>query len=90
MHLSSANDEFVGMMDYITESFHDLLMGDSEAISNSDSSRGSHHPSRECFMADTLEGHVKSVHDGGLLPLLTSITRSREMQESCLTYGWTS
>jgi hypothetical protein len=78
------------MTDYITKSFHDLLVGDSEVISNSNSSRGSHHPSRECFMADTLEGHIKSVNDGGLLPLLTPITRSREMQESCLTYGWTS
>jgi hypothetical protein len=53
MHPSSADDEFVGMVDYIIESFHDLLAGDSEAVSDSDSSGGSHHPSRECFMADT-------------------------------------
>jgi hypothetical protein len=51
------------MTDYVLESFHDL-MGESEAISDSDSSGGSHHHSLECFMADTPEGHIKSVHDG--------------------------
>jgi hypothetical protein len=67
MHPSSTDDEFVGMMNYVAESFHDLLAGDFEAISNSDSSRGSHHPSRECFMAGSPEGHVKSVHNGATL-----------------------
>jgi hypothetical protein len=46
------DDEFVGMTDYIMESFHDLLAGDLEEVFDSDSSKGSHHPSRECFMAD--------------------------------------
>ena len=68
MHPSPANDEFVGMTEYVTESFHDLLVGDLESPSNSDSSRGSHHPSRECFMAGTPEGRVKSVHEGGATP----------------------
>jgi hypothetical protein len=62
------DNEFGGMMDYVTESFHNLLARDSEVISDSDSSRGSHHPSRECFMAGTPEEHVKSVHDGGYSP----------------------
>jgi hypothetical protein len=44
--------EFMGMMDYISESFHDLLAGESEAIFDSNYSGGRHHPSRECFMAD--------------------------------------
>jgi hypothetical protein len=44
--------EFVGMVDYLMELIHDLLASDSELISDSGSSRGSHHPSRECFMAD--------------------------------------
>ena len=65
MHPSPTNDEFMGMTDYVVESFHDLLVGDLETIYDSDSSRGSHHPSRECFMAETLEGHVESVHEGG-------------------------
>ena len=47
---SPTNDEFVGMTEYVMESFHDLLVGESESPSDSDSSRGSHHPSQECFM----------------------------------------
>jgi hypothetical protein len=50
MHPPPANDEFIEMADYVTESFYDLT-GDSEGISDSDSSRGSQHPSRECSMA---------------------------------------
>ena len=68
MCLPPTDDEFVGMADYVTESFHDLLVGDSESISDSDSSRGSHHPLRECFMAGTPEGRVKSIHEGGATP----------------------
>ena len=68
MHPSPTNDEFVEMTEYVVESFHDLLTGDSESLSDSDSSRGSHHPSRECFMVGTLEGHIESVHEGGVTP----------------------
>jgi hypothetical protein len=32
-----ADDEFMGMIDYVLESFHDLVVGESEVISNSDS-----------------------------------------------------
>ena len=42
---SPTNDEFMGMTEYVMESFHDLLAGESESPSDSDSSRGSHHPS---------------------------------------------
>ena len=31
--------------------------------SSSDSSRGSHHPSRECFKTSNLEGHIESIHE---------------------------
>jgi hypothetical protein len=72
------DDEFVGMTDYIMESFHDLLAGDLEEVSDFDSSKGSHHrPSRECFMADgphhekTPEGHIKSVHGREVTPPLS-------------------
>ena len=68
MHPSPMNDKFMGMTEYVMESFHDLLMGDSESISNSDSSRRSHHPSRECFMAGTPEGRVESIHEEGTTP----------------------
>jgi hypothetical protein len=65
MHPSSANNGFVGMTDYASESFYDLLTEDSEALSDSDSSKGSHHPLRKCFMADTPDGYVESIHEGG-------------------------
>ena len=45
MHPSPTNNEFVGMTEYIVESFHDILVEDLESLSNSDSVRGSHHPS---------------------------------------------
>ena len=63
------NDEFMGMIEYIMESFHDLLAGELESPSDSDSSRGSHHPSRECFMAGTPEGYIESIHEGGATPM---------------------
>ena len=56
------------MTEYIIESFHDLLVGESESPSSSDSSRGSHHPSHECFVAGIPKGHVKSIHEGEATP----------------------
>ena len=55
------DSEFVGVIEHDTESIHKLLTEELESSSSSDSSRGSHHPSRECFMAETSEGHVESV-----------------------------
>ena len=68
MHPSPMNDKFVGMTEYVVESFHDLLARESESPSDSDSSRGSHHPSQECFMSGTSEGYIKSIHEGGVTP----------------------
>ena len=62
------NDEFMGVIEHIMESFHDLLVEEPESPSGSDSSRGSHHPSRECFMTGTPERHVESVHEGEATP----------------------
>ena len=62
------NDEFVAMTEYVVESFHDLLIGESGSPSNSDSSRGSHHPSHECFMVGTPEGYVEGIHEGEATP----------------------
>jgi hypothetical protein len=68
------DSEFMGMTDYVMESFYDLLIGDSEEIFDSNSSRGSHHPSRECFRAEgthraeTPEGHIANVHEGEVTP----------------------
>ena len=58
---SPANNEFVGMIESVTESLHGLLAEGPGSNSSSDSGRGSHHPSRECFMVGTPEGHVESV-----------------------------
>ncbi|RLM84893.1 hypothetical protein C2845_PM04G09490 [Panicum miliaceum] len=62
------NGEFVGMADYILESFHDLLAGESEVISDSGSTGGSHHPSPECFMAGVPEGRVEDAHSMEIPP----------------------
>jgi len=59
--LSPSNNEFIGMIESVTESLQGLLAEGLGSDSGSNSSRGSHHPSRECFMAETSEGHVESV-----------------------------
>ena len=51
------------MADWVTESIHDLLEADFDTLLDSYSSRGSHHPSRECFMADVEDGHVSDYYD---------------------------
>ena len=58
---SPTNNEFVGMIESIIESLHSLLMEGPGSDSGSDSSRGSYHPSWECFMVETPEGHIESV-----------------------------
>jgi len=65
---SPVNNKFVGMTEYVTKSFHDLLARETESSSTSDSSRGSYHPSRECFMAGSPEGQVKSIHEEEATP----------------------
>ena len=61
MVLPLANNEFVGVIEHVMESLHNLLIEESGSSSSSDSSRGSHHRSRECFMTGTPEGHVESI-----------------------------
>ena len=60
------DSEFMGAIEHDMESLHKLLTKEPESSSSSDSSRGSHHPSRERFMAKTSEGHVESVSEGRL------------------------
>jgi hypothetical protein len=50
------------MTGYLSESFHDLLAGESEAISRLGSSGGSHHPSQKCSMVGVPKGRVKHAH----------------------------
>ena len=49
------------MIKSVMESLHGLLTEGAGSDSRSNSSRGSHHPSRECFMVGTLEEHVESI-----------------------------
>jgi len=65
---SPMNDEFMGMTEYVSKSFHDLLLGESESPSSSDFSRGSPHSSHEFFMAGSPEGQVKSIHEEEATP----------------------
>jgi hypothetical protein len=60
--------EFVGMADFFMEKIHDRPTSDLESIFGSASSKGSHHLLRECFMAETSEGHVASSSDSGETP----------------------
>ena len=55
-----ADSKFVGVIEHDMKSLHKLLTEEPESSSCSDSSRGSHHPSQECFMAETPKGRVES------------------------------
>ena len=55
------NSEFVWVIEHDPETLYGLLAKEPESSSSSDSSKGSHHPSRECFMMQTPEGDVQSV-----------------------------
>ena len=57
------------MIEQVMESLHGLLIEDLGLDSGSDSSKGSHHPSRECFMMGTPEGHVESIHEEEATPM---------------------
>jgi hypothetical protein len=65
--LRNADGEFVGMTDYVSESFHDLLVGESEVISDSFSSGGSHHPLRSVSWQESPKGVSKTPTQGKLL-----------------------
>ena len=65
---SPTNNEFVGVIEHVTESLHNLLTEGPGSSSGSDSSRGSHYPSHECFMTGTPEGHIKSIHEEEATP----------------------
>jgi len=72
-----ADSEFVGVIEHDMESLHKLLTEELELSSSSDSSVGSHHPSWECLMAGTSEGHVESVSEGEATPTANPDARTR-------------
>ena len=51
----------MGVVEHDPETLYGLLTEEPESSSSSESSKGSHHPSCECFMTQTPEGHVQSV-----------------------------
>ena len=81
---SPANNEFVGMIESITESLHGLLTEDPGSDSGSGSSRGSHHLSRDYFMTGTPDGHVKSASEKVVTPVgnLSDGTKGRMVASS--------
>ena len=64
-----ADSEFMGVIEHDMESLHKLLSEEPESSSSSDSSKGNHHPSWECFMAETSEGHIESISEGEATPI---------------------
>ena len=69
------DSEFVGVIEHDLETLYGLLTEDPESSSSSDSSNGSHHPSRECFMMQTPEGHVQNVSEEETTPTGNPDTR---------------
>ena len=51
----------MGVIEHDPETLYGLLAEELGSSSISNSSKGSHHPSRECFMAQTPEGQVEDV-----------------------------
>ena len=81
------NNEFVGMIKNIIESLHGILTEEPGSDSGSDSSRGSHHPSQECFMAGTPERHVESISAEEATPPGNLSDGTEGGQRPHLTYG---
>jgi len=81
---SPVNNEFMGMIESITESLHGLLMEDPGLDFGFGSSRGSHHLSRDCFMTGTLDGHVESASKKEVTPAgnLSDRTKGRMVAPS--------
>ena len=79
----------MGVIEHVMESFHDLLAEEPESPSGSNSSKGSHHPSRECFMMGTPEGHVESIHEEEATPM-TDIDDEVERDDGspCWSQSW--
>ena len=74
---SPTDIEFMGAIEHETETLYGLLNEEPGSFSSSDSSRGSHHPSRECFMTQTPEGHVESTSREEVNPTNNPDSRSR-------------
>lgn len=56
------SNELASMADHLVESIHSLLVDDLGEFSDFGSNHGSYHPSRECFMANSVD--LKITSDG--------------------------
>jgi hypothetical protein len=92
-----ADNEFIGMADYLMESIIDLLTLDSESIFDSGLSRGRYHPSRKCFTVDVADDALREetlmepsrvLVTGTRLLTLVPRRQARRTQGSCLICGW--
>ena len=84
------NDEFVEMTEYIAKSFHDLFVGDSESLSDTNSSRGAITPRENVLWLVPPRDASKASTREWLPHQMTSMTRSRKMQGPFLACGWNS
>ena len=82
---SPTDIEFVGAIEQDTETLYELLNEEPGSFSSSDSSRGSHHPSWECFMTQTPEGHVESASREEVTPTNNPDSRSGKRRQPHLT-----
>ena len=87
---SPVNGEFMGMTKYVVESFHDLLVGETESPSTSNSSRGAITPLVNVSWQVPPRDMLKASTREGLPQLMTLIMRSRGMLGLHLAYGWSS
>ena len=71
------DSEFMGTIEPDMETLHWLLTEGLGSSSSSNSSRGSHYPSRECFMVQTPEGHVESIFKEEATPTSNPDGRSK-------------
>ena len=62
------NDEFMGMTEYVVESFHDLLVGESDRPSTL-TLVGEPSPLARMFHGRYPEGYSESIHEGGATPI---------------------
>ena len=84
------NDKFVVVIEHIAKSFHDLLAEEPESPFGSNASRGSHHPSHECFITGPPEGHVKSIHKEEATPVNDLDDEAQGETAAHLACGWSN
>jgi hypothetical protein len=68
-----AHVEFVGMIDPVRDSFHDLLLSDFDCGLSTPSNGARHDPIQECFMTSTLESCTLAIDSPKGTPISVTI-----------------